>query len=72
MKLALLIYYLVILIIFFDFCEQSSDTMRKRKLRQHNVPCLVKMCTNRFSYLLEEHGTEPSTSVDYCLLLKVR
>uniref|UniRef100_A0A915MBY4 Repulsive guidance molecule C-terminal domain-containing protein n=1 Tax=Meloidogyne javanica TaxID=6303 RepID=A0A915MBY4_MELJA len=29
------------------------------------------MCTNRFTQLLEEHGTEPSSSVDYCILLKV-
>uniref|UniRef100_A0A914KMK5 Uncharacterized protein n=1 Tax=Meloidogyne incognita TaxID=6306 RepID=A0A914KMK5_MELIC len=44
--------------------------MRRRKLRQHKVPCLVNMCTNRFTQLLEEHGTEPSSSVDYCILLK--
>lgn len=67
-----LINYLAILIIFCDFYGQNNgEKMRRRKLRQHKVPCLVNMCTNRFTQLLEEHGTEPSSSVDYCILLKV-
>lgn len=34
------------------------------------IPCLVGMCTTRHSQMLDEHGTVPSTSADYCLLLK--
>jgi len=34
------------------------------------VPCLVGMCTARHSQMLDEHGTAPSASADYCILLK--